>query len=165
MACRRAERQLDEAQAGQSAALDRHLGQLGQLDTVATAWDRLAAAATTVAQILWSMAAMALGLLGWLAWRGALDQWRPRAEQVITHAGQIERWFSLPFVTVAAAGDGGATHREKRRAVVPHWLVLPAQLAFALAVLVLVAVTIQDPTWLSDVTGSPWQAIGQFWDR
>ena len=28
-----------------------------------------------------------------------------------------------------------------------------------------VAVTIQNPTWLSDMTSDPWQAIGQFWDR
>ena len=116
VACRHAERQLDEAQAAQSVVLDRHAMAIAHWDAAAASWDYLSATAATMTWALWSVAAVAVATLAWLIGRNLLATKKSKAQQVITDVGQIERWFSLPVVVVSAAQSAsqrwGATRSD-----------------------------------------------------
>jgi hypothetical protein len=156
--CRRAERQFEEAQVEHSTALDRHLAALGRWSDVATAWGKLFVVPVALGSALWAVAAAAFAILGWLAARNMPAGMFTGADRLITSAGQIEQWFSLPVVAISAAGDNKPTPATRPygpatlpRRPAPHWWVLPAQLAVAVAVFCLVATTIQNPSWLRDL--------------
>ncbi|HEY1784337.1 MAG TPA: hypothetical protein VGG30_02270 [Pirellulales bacterium] len=144
--CRRAERQFEEAQLGHAAAMDTHLAALGRWSEAATSWGKLFASPAALGSALWGIAAIALAVLGWLAARNGTAGTSTAVDRLITSADQIERWFSLPVVAISAAGEPRPAPARRRPAA--GWLVLPAQLALALAVFCLVATTIQNPLWL-----------------
>ncbi|HEX4147290.1 MAG TPA: hypothetical protein VHY91_27580 [Pirellulales bacterium] len=150
--CRQAERQYEETQLGHSGALDSHLVALGHWSEAATAWGRMTAVPVALGAGLLALAVAALALLGKIAARRLPAGVRTEAEQLITSAGQIERWFSLPVVAISQSGGEKAAPTTAPRSPTSRWLLLPAQLALALAVFCLVAITIQDPAWL----GSLW---------
>ena len=146
-ACRRAERQFEEAQLEHSAALDSHLTAIGRWSDAATEWGKMLAVPVGLETGLWIVAAAALAVLGWLAACSMSSGVWTGADRLITSADQIERWFSLPVVAISATVGNKPTRASAEHRPASRWLVLPAQLAVAVAVFCLVATTIQNPSW------------------
>ena len=146
-ACRRAEEQFDETQVAQSTALDGNAAAVDRWIAAAARWDEIFTIPAAIGSSLWAVACAAMGVLGWVLARRTAARVRPDADRLITSAGQLQRWFTLPAVTISAADEETATVRRRR----PRWLVLPAQFVMAVAVFCLVATTIQNPSWIGDL--------------
>jgi hypothetical protein len=151
--CRRAERQFEEAQVGHASAVDSHLAALGHWSEAANAWGRMLVVPAALGACLLTVAAAALALLGRLAARRILRHAWSGTDRLITSAGQMERWFSLPVVAISSASGDKPTSSPAVRRPAARWLVLPAQLAVAVAVFCLVATTIQNSAWLGNLWG------------
>jgi hypothetical protein len=164
-AYRRAERQSDEAQVGQSSALDRHVAALEYWDEAATSWSTVSAGKQAALWILGCVTAAAMAMLAWLAASGTAGSLESDGDEVLTSVSQIERWFSVPAVSIGLKPTESHSAMTRPRRAAPRWLVLPAQFAMAIAVFALVAATIQNPSWLGEMASEPWQTIGQLWGR
>ena len=153
---RQAERNLEAAQDRQSKALAVHAAILNRLPPTASSFEVTSMGTASA----WTFVgwAGAMILLTGTAARGIYG-WRSRAARTMRRMADIEKKCSLRVIGVVSAATSPRARHDFAGTTGVRGLALLLHVLIALAVFLLVAMTVQNPNWVGQMATQPYDAI------